>query len=495
MEDFPMQQKDSNTVLALTQQVWARWQQRYLSRWQTSYLPRLAWPDTQLPRFVQQCAVSRPFIEQLRLLAWERLPWPACRRWFHHTPVPLAAYIGASLLKVRYGLHSTGDLVQFLAGHPALVWALGFPLHADRAAPHGFDAAASLPTRRHFNRLLSQMPHDALQSLLDGQVCWLQSQLPADFGQTVSLDTKAILAWVKENNPKEYIKEGRYDKERQPAGDPDCKVGCKRKHNLQFPTPTQEGQAASTVRLGIGEYHWGYASGIVVTKVPGWGEFVLAEMTQTFDKGETTFFFPLMEQVERRLGFRPRFGALDAAFDAFYVYDYFHSPEHDGFAAVPFSQKGGNALRHFDENGWPLCAAGLSMPCKFTYLDRTSAIIPYRRAKYVCPLLYPEPDGRSCPIDHANWPKGGCSTSIADTPGARIRHQLDRNSETYQAVYDQRTASERIFSQALELGIERPKLRHQAAIANQNTLIYLLINLRAMQRVSEKLAKQQNPNT
>jgi hypothetical protein len=152
-------------------------------------------------------------------------------------------------------------------------------------------------------------------------------------------------------------------------------------------------------------------------------------------------------------------------------------------------------LRHFDENGWPLCAAGLSMPCKFTYLDRTSAIIPYRRAKYVCPLLYPEPDGRSCPIDHANWPKGGCSTSIADTPGARIRHQLDRNSETYQAVYDQRTASERIFSQALELGIERPKLRHQAAIANQNTLIYLLINLRAMQRVSEKLAKQQNPNT
>jgi hypothetical protein len=27
-----------------------------------------------------------------------------------------------------------------------------------------------------------------------------------------------------------------------------------------------------------------------------------------------------MEQVERRLGFRLRYGALDAGFDAFYVY-------------------------------------------------------------------------------------------------------------------------------------------------------------------------------
>jgi hypothetical protein len=42
--------------------------------------------------------------------------------------------------------------------------------------------------------------------------------------------------------------------------------------------------------------------------------------------------------------------------------------------------------------------------------------------------------------------------------------------------------------QALNLDIERPKLRNQRAIANQNTLIYLLINLRAMKRVQEKLA-------
>jgi len=449
------------------------------------------YPDALLPGFVRDCAVTSSLRSWLGLLEWDRLPVLCVRHWYGHDPVPMAAYLGAYLVKIDQGLPTMSSLRRFLEQHPALVWALGFPLLPDRDCRHGFDVAGSLPSQRQFSRRLSQLPNSALQLLLDEQVAELQRQLPGTFGQTVSLDTKAILAWVKENNPKEYIKEGRFDKARQPAGDPDCKVGCKRKHNLQLTTPAKEGEAASTVRLGIGEYHWGYASGIVVAKVPGWGEFILAEMTQTFDKGDATFFFPLMAQVERRLGFRPRYGALDAAYDAFYVYDYFHSPEHDGFAAVPFSQKGGKALRHFDQDSRPLCEAGLSMPCKFTYLDRTSAIIPYRRAKFVCPLLYPEATGQNCPIDHANWPKGGCSTSIADTPGARIRHQLDRDSAAYHAVYDQRTAAERIFSQALALGIERPKLRHQAAITNQNTLIYLLINLRAMQRL---LAKQENPN-
>jgi hypothetical protein len=170
-------------------------------------------------------------------------------------------------------------------------------------------------------------------------------------------------------------------------------------------------------------------------------------------------------------------------------YDYFHDPEHDGFAAVAFSGKGGKPHRKFDEAGLPLCDAGLSMPLKFTYKDRTTAIIPYARAKHVCPLLHPQPDGQVCPVAHKNWSKGGCTTHIANTIGARIRHQLNRESAAYKAVYNQRTAVERINSQAVALGIERPKLRNQQAIANQNTLIYLLINLKAIQRVLAKLAE------
>ena len=105
---------------------------------------------------------------------------------------------------------------------------------------------------------------------------------------------------------------------------------------------------------------------------------------------------------------------------------------------------------------------------------------------HVCPLLYPEANGRTCPIAHKRWSKGGCTTRLATSVGARIRHQLDRDSDQYKHIYAQRTAVERIFSQALALGIERPKLRNQQAITNQNTLIYLLINLRAIQRVQKQ---------
>jgi len=55
---------------------------------------------------------------------------------------------------------------------------------------------------------------------------------------------------------------------------------------------------------------------------------------------------------------------------------------------------------------------------------------------------------------------------------------------------------EGINSQAVALGIERPKLRRQSAIINQNTLLYVLINLRALQRIrarKEDLARQPQP--
>ena len=69
--------------------------------------------------------------------------------------------------------------------------------------------------------------------------------------------------------------------------------------------------------------------------------------------------------------------------------------------------------------------------------------------------------------------------------GARVRYQLDRESEAYKAIYKQRTAVERIFSRAVALGIERPKLRNQHTITNHNTLTYILINLRTMQMLAQ----------
>ena len=79
---------------------------------------------------------------------------------------------------------------------------------------------------------------------------------------------------------------------------------------------------------------------------------------------------------------------------------------------------------------------------------------------------------------------------MAASIGARLRYQLDRESDLYKEVYRQRTATERVNSQAVELGIERPKLRNGVSIANHNTLTYVLINLHALKRIRQRLAKR-----
>ena len=181
-----------------------------------------------------------------------------------------------------------------------------------------------------------------------------------------------------------------------------------------------------------GEYYWGYGSGVVVAKVPAWGEFVIAELTQTFDHGDVTYFFPLMQLADTRLGARPRYATFDAAFDAWYVYAYFYcetDPDF-GFAAVPYSEKGNYKAkqRKFAPTGEPLCAAGLVMPLKFTYTDRTSCIVEHERGKYICPLKAVTSTRRVCPIHHANWKGPGCT---AMTPALAAQVQVCRPASAH----------------------------------------------------------------
>lgn len=437
-----------------------------------------------LPQFVQACPVAMKYLRLLGLLDWENFPErPEDRPWPGPKPHPRAPYVAAYLVKLNEHKSYMSHLRDYLVDHPALVWLLGFKLVADPDSFYGFDVEASVPSRKQLGRVLRDLDNQRLQFLLSSTVSLIGQELPPElgFGQRVSVDTKHIKAWVAENNPKAYIKEhDRLDKTRQPKGDRDCKLGCKKKSNQQDQSaePQPKGQRRAT-QFSCDQYFWGYNSGTVTTKVPGLVEVALAEMTQTFDKGDPTFFFPLMTDTEARLGFRPPFGALDAGFEAWYVFDYFHQA--DGFAAIPATKRGPQE-RQFDEQGLPLCEAGLTMPCHSTFINNRG-LIPQQMGRYVCPLLHPQPTGQSCPISHQKWPDGGCELKMGTSPGARARYQLDRQSDAYQDLYNERSATERINSQAEALGIEQPKLRNQRAIANLNTLIYVLINLRALHRL------------
>lgn len=462
----------------------------WAKRWPRCRNPyHLAQRIDRLPRFVCDSAVAMRYLHLLSPLAWHRFPERNLLRNWGQAAVPYASFAAACLVKLDQGIEYMSQLHQYLVEHPALTWILGFPLHPSRRHRCGFDVDASLPTHRHFTRMLRTMPNSGLQFLLDETISLIRTELRPkvpDFGHCISLDTKHIIAWVKENNPKAYVKD-RYDKIKQPVGDPDCRLGCKRRRNQRAssneppPTPADNPVPANTV--SVGEYYWGYGSGVVGTKVPGWGEFVLAELTQPFDQSDVSYFFPLMTEVERRLGRKPKFGTLDAAFDAFYVHEYFY--EAGGFAAVPWADRADHR-KQFDKEGRPLCAAGLSMPLKSTFMKKSNCLFPHPCGRYACPLCYPQTTSQLCPINHRNWPKGGCITTLPLSPGTRARHELDRESVAYKDAYRQRTATERINSQAVALGIERPKLRNGGAITNQDTLIYVLINLRGLHRVRRR---------
>src|SRR6266545_7339024 len=250
----------------------------------------LAHPDAPLPAWVAADPIVQEYRALLGDLLWATFPErPTDRAWPGPTPDPRAPFVAAYLVKLHEGKRYMSDLRAFLIKHPALVWWLGFERVLDPAAPHGFTVAATVPKRRQLSTVLRTLPNDALQFLLSATVQLLQATLPAEqqasFGDTIAGDTQALLAWVKENNPKQYIKEGRLDKTRQPKGDTDCKLGVKKSRNHapadadgapdDPAAPTTDAKPTRDLQVGI-DILWGYASGIVVTRLPDGSEVVLA---------------------------------------------------------------------------------------------------------------------------------------------------------------------------------------------------------------------------
>ncbi len=194
-----------------------------------------------LPAYITQSPTVMRILDLIGPLDWEHFPERDLKPTLGHAPVPYAALIAAELIKLNEGLSGLKQLRLFLSEHPGFISLLNFsPQHALHL---GFSfntppPASCLPTQRHLARMLREIPNSVLQFLLADSARLIihelqQRHLPgSDVGDCISLDTKHILAWVKENNPKAYVAD-RYNKDKQPPGDPDCKLGCKRRHNKQ----------------------------------------------------------------------------------------------------------------------------------------------------------------------------------------------------------------------------------------------------------------------
>ena len=140
--------------------------------WQLAQLPKEA-----LPKVVQESAAAMKYLQLLGKLDWQHFPERTPERaWPGPKPAPHAPFCAALLVKVDKGLKSMSALRDELVQQPILTWLLGFPLKPSTAYACGFDVAASLPTHRHWSRLLREMPHEQLAFLLRSSLQLLQSQ-------------------------------------------------------------------------------------------------------------------------------------------------------------------------------------------------------------------------------------------------------------------------------------------------------------------------------
>jgi hypothetical protein len=395
------------------------------------------------------------------------LEWPLVEQWqAQHSrrgrpPHPERAYLKAFLIRIREGFDCTTQLRRFLVKHPLLILELGFHLHLDESQPYGFDVQHTLPCDSWLRQKLRQCDPELLQALLQATVRALQTEIPG-LGEVVAYDVKHIYAWVRENNPHVYVK-GTFDVTHIPTGDPDCRLGVKKSTNQVQP------DGSTIVKK---ESLFGYGSGVAAATDPVYGDVVLAEYTLPFNEADVTYYRPLYQRTVIATNQFPIYVTADAAYDYWYVYE--TVAHRQGIAAVPLNTHGHEEVRR-DPNGTPYCWAGLRMHPTYQFQHTNG----YRAQRFRCPLLFPQPTGQTC--EHAQFAKGkGCIKDPNWEKGGLMRVLLDRTSPLYQAVYHQRTACERINSQAQALGIERPKVRNGCSVANLNTLIYLVINAKAL---------------
>jgi len=408
-----------------------------------------------------------PVVQRYRadfaLLDWSLVPErDPTRPWPGSPPHPVAAYVKALLVKLTERAPFVTTLRAYLVEHPLLVLELGFRPVPDARQPYGFSPARTVPGARWLRHQQQTLDPAILTALLGGTVAALVEAVPT-LGTTVAVDVEHIYAWVRENNPKEDLPH-RADPARQPRGDPDCRLGVKRRTN----------QGGSTGKA----YVWGYGTGIAAATAPPVGDVVLAEWTQPFHRQDVTYLHPVYDQATDHLGRCPTNLAADAAFDAWHVYQTCAAT--GGIAAIARNRRGPAPPR--DAAGHPVCARDRTMTPTRQFVHEDG----YRAQAYACPLLRPAPTGTGC--DHPQFAKGpGCTKSVNIEAGGRMRAELDRAADSYLRLYRQRTAAERINSQATALGIERPRVRRAAAVRRLNTLTYVTIDVRALRRIRARL--------
>ncbi len=395
------------------------------------------------PSTVATDPIARYFHELFATIDWRTMPARDPQRPGPH-PIALEVYLKTLLVKLDRRLPSGAALRQYLLEHPALQWELGY-------RPRG--GHPPVPSSRWLNAQQQRLG-DQVAALLHTSVRTLAQVVP-DLDAMTALDATHHLACVKHNNPNQSVAQ-RFEATQHPAGDPDCRLGAKTVHTA----PDQSKKLA----------FWGYHSLIVAAQTTA-GPVVLGAQVQPVVAQEVQLVRPVMAQVEAALGHPPAGLSADAAFDAWWIWNWVVAD--GGVAAIAPNPRRGAPARSVD--GHPICDAGYAMRRCWTGTYRGHAA-----GGYGCPL-------RDLPQATCTDPRvvrGGCHKTINLEPGGLARIEIDRTSAVYQAAYAQRTVAERVFALIKGWGLGRIKVRRLASVRTVIMTGYLLLNLQALHHLA-----------
>jgi hypothetical protein len=114
--------------------------------------------------------------------------------------------VKAVLVKLCEQKPSITHLRRFLVEHPLLVLEVGLRPVLDPSKPSGFDVERTVACDRRLRHRQQTLDHRLLQDLLHGTVHALQQEIPG-LGETIAVDVKHMYGWVKENHPRESMRD------------------------------------------------------------------------------------------------------------------------------------------------------------------------------------------------------------------------------------------------------------------------------------------------
>jgi len=365
---------------------------------------------------------------------------------------PKSAYFKALIYKQSEQIKFITDLIRDLESRPAISMLCGF-------------APGKLPDVSQFSRFLSSTNNSKIEDIMHAAA---KLMIEAGHVSTDILigDSKPVRANTRDNNPKNPNRS--LDKTRKIKRNPTASLGY-----YSYIKQSSDGRKKRFA------YFWGYRTHVLASREG----VVLVESTKPNNVSDKDVAKSLMRKLKRTYGQKKgRKILLDAAYDSNDVYNFItHEMKSEPFIAENPRYK--NPVANFDDQGRPICEAGLSM--KYCGSANEAHRI---RVKYRCPVkggnkkeLATLP--AECPVQHPRFTEGKCygCTAYVDLAGEpRAQALAKRQSKRFKETFNLRTEVERYFSRLGPREVEDTTLYNYRAIRNQMSIAHLSLNLVAV---------------